>query len=153
MNTCFTLESFDRMCELIAVVDNDRAIRRALSSLLRSARYRCAMFESAEAFLASPGFGDIACVLLDVRLPGINGLELQRRLNQGGCRVPVIYVTALVDGRFRERALTQGATAYFAKPFDGEALLGAIGNVLRRPLPQPELRELGITWTEAEDRP
>jgi len=120
---------------LIAVVEDDEAIRGAVSSLVRSARYRCAAFASAEAFLESRKFDDVRCVLLDVRLPGMDGFDLHLRLNQmslnrmGGA-IPVIYVTAARDGTLRERALHLGAAAWFPKPFDGEGLLSAIGDAL-----------------------
>lgn len=115
---------------LVAVVDDDAAVRVAISSLLRSAGYRCATFDSAEVFLASCRVSEIDCVLLDIRMPGMSGLDLHLALTQMDHPAPVIYVTATHDGRLRERALSQGAAAFLAKTFDGEHLLNAIRLVL-----------------------
>lgn len=122
---------------LIVIIENDEAIRGAVSSLVRSARYRCAAFASAEAFLESGKFDEVSCVLLDVRLPGMDGFDLHLRLNEMSANqirgaIPVIYVTAARGGTLRERALHQGAAAWFPKPFDHEGLLSAIGGALNK---------------------
>ena len=115
---------------LVAVVDDDAAVRVAISSLLRSAGYRCATFDSAEGFLASGCMSEIDCVLLDIRMPGMSGLDLHLALTQMNHPAPVIYVTATHDGGLRERALSQGAAAFLAKTFDDEHLLNTIRLVL-----------------------
>jgi FixJ family two-component response regulator len=115
---------------LIAVVDDDAAVRQGIGSLLRSAGYRCAIFECAEVFLASDRVSEIDCILLDIRMPGMSGLDLHLALTRMNHPAPVIYVTATHDGGLRERALSQGAAAFFAKTFEDEDLL----NVLRRVL-------------------
>jgi FixJ family two-component response regulator len=111
---------------LIAVVDDEHGICHAVSSLLRSAGYRCVAFGSAEAFLESGRLADTDCLLLDVRMPGMDGTDLHLRLKQMLCHIPVIYVTAALDARLRERAFRQGAIAFLPKPFDDEELLSAI---------------------------
>lgn len=115
---------------LIAVVDDDESICRAISSLVRSTGYRCAAFGSAEAFLDSGVLSGTACILLDIRMPGMGGLDLQWTLVTMGCAVPIIYVTATKDALLRERAFRQGASAFLGKPFDAEELLRAIARVL-----------------------
>jgi FixJ family two-component response regulator len=111
---------------LIGVVDDDESVRDALSSLIRSAGYRCAVFPSAEAFLDSGQLGETDCALLDVRMPGLSGLQLQARLREIRSSLPVIFVTAQADEELRKRALRDGAAAFLGKPFNDEALLAAI---------------------------
>ena len=110
----------------VVVVDDDHAVRLAISSLVRSAGCRCATFESAEDFLQADGHGDADCILLDIRMPGMDGLDLHLALGGMNCRVPVIYVTANADGPARNRALLQGARAVLRKPFDDDELLSLI---------------------------
>lgn len=114
----------------IAVIDDDHGICHAISSLVRSAGYRCATFGSAEAFLASGRLGDTDCITLDIRMPGMDGLDLQLILSQMNCDIPTVYVTATVDSAARERAIRQRAVAFLAKPFDDEDLLNAIDDAL-----------------------
>jgi FixJ family two-component response regulator len=111
---------------LIGVVDDDESVRDALSSLIRSAGYRCAVFPSAEAFLDSGQLDETDCALLDVRMPGLSGLQLQARLREIRSSLPVIFVTAQADEELRKRALRDGAAAFLGKPFNDEALLAAI---------------------------
>jgi FixJ family two-component response regulator len=118
---------------LVAVVDDDAAVRAAISSLLRSAGYQCATFDSAEVFFASACVSEIDCVLLDIRMPGMSGLDLHAALIQMNHRAPVLYVTATHDSRLRERALSLGAAAFLAKTLDDEHLLNTIQLVLNRP--------------------
>jgi FixJ family two-component response regulator len=114
----------------IGVVDDDESIRDALSSLLRSAGYECDLFPSAEAFLESGSLGDTDCMVLDVRMPGLSGLDLQLKLHEMNPPVPVIFVTGHADYQMRAKALAQGAAAFFGKPFSDEALLSAISSAL-----------------------
>ena len=97
-----------------------------MSSLLRSAGYRCAIFDSAETFLASGSLRDVRCMLLDVRMPGMSGLDLHQMLRRMSCDIPVIYVSAAHDVGSRERALAQGAVAFLTKAFGHDDLLNAI---------------------------
>jgi FixJ family two-component response regulator len=121
----------EKVVSLIGVVDDDESIRDALSSLLRSAGYKCALFPSAEAFLESGRFGETDCMVLDVRMPGLSGLDLQVKLREMNCPIPVIFVTGHADYQVRAKALAQGAAGFLGKPFSDEALLGAISSALR----------------------
>jgi FixJ family two-component response regulator len=119
-----------RGAPLIAVVDDDAAVCEGISSLLRSAGYRCVTFASAEALLASSVPGEIDCILLDIRLPGMSGLDLHLELTRIKRAVPVIYVTAASEDALRQRALSQGAIAVLTKTFKDHDLLNAIGSAL-----------------------
>ena len=111
---------------LVGVIDDDAGVCEAISSLLRSAGYRCATFNSAEVFLASVRVSEIDCILLDISMPGMSGLDLHLALTRMRHPAPVIYVTATHDGGVRERALSLGAAAFLAKTFEDEQLLDAI---------------------------
>jgi FixJ family two-component response regulator len=111
---------------LIATVDDDDALRTSLDNLLRSVGFRVHGFASAEAFLQAPPAPETACLLLDVRLPGMNGLELQRQLGVMHWQIPIIFVTAYADDDVRAHALAAGAIAVLAKPCREEDLLHAI---------------------------
>ena len=115
----------------ISVVDDDDSIRRATKSLLRSVGYDVETFASAELFLESKGLRETACLVLDVRMSGMNGLELQHRLNEATSQVPIIFVTAHDEGFQRETAMEAGATHFFRKPFDADVFLSAIRAVVR----------------------
>jgi FixJ family two-component response regulator len=116
----------EKVVSLISVLDDDESIRDALSSLLRSAGYKCALFPSVEAFLDSGRLGETDCMVLDIQMPGLNGLDLQRKLREMNSSIPVIFVTGHADYQLRAKALAQGAAGFFGKPFSDEALLGAI---------------------------
>ena len=111
---------------LIVIVDDDESIRDALTSLLRSVGWRAEGFTSAEAFLQSGQVHTTACLLLDVQLPGVSGLELQRQLRSSQARMPIIFLTAHGHEAMCAQALQAGAVAFFAKPFDDTALLEVI---------------------------
>jgi len=115
---------------LIAIVDDDASIRDALTSLLRAVGWRAEGFATAEAFLQSGQVHTTACLLLDVRLPGSSGLELQRQLRSSQARIPIIFITAHGNDAMRAQALHAGAVAFFAKPFNDTALLEAIHTAL-----------------------
>jgi FixJ family two-component response regulator len=115
---------------LIGVVDDEESVRDALSSLIRSAGYRCMVFPSAEAFLDSGDVPNTDCTVLDVRMPGLSGLELQRRLRELRSSIPVVFVTGHADEFQRAEALKDGAIAFLNKPFSDEAILGAIRSAL-----------------------
>jgi FixJ family two-component response regulator len=108
---------------LIATVDDDRRVRESVQSVLESAGYEAVAFESAEAFLESGALSRVNCVIADVRLPGMNGTELQRRIRQEHRQMPVIFITAHDDDDVRRQALRDGAIAFLVKPFDGGDLL------------------------------
>ena len=116
---------------LIAIVDDDDALRTSLDDLLRSLGFRTQDFSSAEAFLSANQARDTACLILDVRMPGMNGLELQRQLAAANWQIPIIFMTAHADAEARARALEAGAVAFLYKPFHEEGLLTAIDAVLK----------------------
>jgi FixJ family two-component response regulator len=108
---------------LVAAVDDDRRVRESIQSVLESAGYEAAMFGSAEEFLDSGVLPQATCVIADVRLPGLNGLELQRRIRQERAQLPVIFITAHDDDDIRQLALRDGAVDFMVKPFDAAQLL------------------------------
>ena len=111
---------------LISIVDDEESIREAIESLLRSVGFRTQTFASAEQFLQSDQIETTACLILDVRMPGMSGLELQRQLMATQYRIPIVFVTAHGDEEARARALQEGAVEFLLKPFSEEALLNAI---------------------------
>ena len=117
---------------VISIVDDDESIRAATKGLLRSVGYEVETFASADLFLESGALRETECLILDIRMPGIDGLELQRRLNVEECHVPVIFVTAHDDKTNRRNALEAGARAVFHKPFDAHELVAAIQSALGR---------------------
>ena len=116
---------------LIAIVDDDDALRNSLDNLLRSVGFRVQGFSSAEAFLQAKQANETACLILDVRMAGMNGLDLQRQLVAANWRIPIIFVTAYADDDARERALVAGAVAFLYKPCREEDLLSAIDAILK----------------------
>jgi FixJ family two-component response regulator len=117
---------------LIAIVDDDDALRDSLDDLLQSVGFRTHGFASAEAFLQSPQVHETACLLLDVRLPGMNGLALQRQMGAANWQIPIIFITSHVDDQAHARALAAGAVAFLYKPCREEDLLNAIDVALTR---------------------
>src|SRR6267378_1463262 len=101
----------------ISIVDDDPAVRDALWRLMDSAGLAATAFSSAEEFLASPSRDETTCLILDVRMPGMNGLELQRHLVASNWKVPIIFMSANAEAGVRERALQAGAVEFFEKPF------------------------------------
>jgi FixJ family two-component response regulator len=110
----------------VYVVDDDESIRRALKRLLRSAGYHAVTFNSAEDFMETTSGRGEGCLVLDIRLPGMTGLDLQAKLAALGGKYPVIFMTAHDNPQWREMAKKAGAVAYLRKPFDEESLLNAI---------------------------
>jgi len=119
------------MPSLVAVIDDDHAVRESSESLIRSAGFAVRVFDSAEQFLNSPYLRKAACLVLDVRMPGMSGPELRRKLLSEGYEVPVIFITAAADEEAKARELTNGAVAYLTKPFDEQELLPAIDRALK----------------------
>jgi FixJ family two-component response regulator len=112
--------------KLVAIVDDDDSMRGALQGLMKAAGLPAQAFPSAEDFLNSGRQHQTACLIADIRMPGISGLELQARLNTEQCRIPTIFITAHGDERMRMQALRAGAVEFLAKPFDDEALLESV---------------------------
>ena len=118
--------------QLVAIVDDDDSVRGTLQELLRSAGFPSLAFESAEAFLGSGHQQETACLITDIRMPGMSGLELQARLNAERCRIPTIFITAHGDEEMRFQALRAGAVEFLPKPFDDEVLIESIRAALNR---------------------
>ena len=115
---------------MVVGVDDDLRIRESIARLAKSAGYTPIMFPSSEALLASGALDRADCLISDVRMPGINGLELQRRVRVEHPGLPVILISGHLDEQVRERALREGAVAFLYKPFDGEELLRVIQRAL-----------------------
>jgi FixJ family two-component response regulator len=111
---------------VVYVVDDDESVRRALKRLLKSTGYHAITFESAEHFMEAIAGRGRGCLVLDIRLPGMTGLDLQDKLASSGATYPIIFMTAHDNPQWQERAKKAGALAYLKKPFDEQALLGAI---------------------------
>jgi FixJ family two-component response regulator len=120
-----------RTLSIISVVDDDDSVRESLQCLIRSFGFAVEAFASAEEFLTSDRLRDTRCLILDVRMPGMNGIELQRRLAASHREIPVIFITAHGDESTRSQALRDGAVDYLLKPFTEEALLSAIHAALK----------------------
>jgi FixJ family two-component response regulator len=112
--------------KVVAIVDDDDLMRSALQGLLKAVGLPARTFASAEEFLMSGQQHEAACLIADIRMPGMSGLELQAKLNADHCRIPTIFVTAHGDARMRMQALRAGAVEFLAKPFDNEALLESV---------------------------
>ncbi len=115
---------------LISVVDDDESIRRTTKLLIESFGYRASVFESAEAFLRSGELHDTSCLIVDVHMPGINGLQLQSQLAAEGCAIPIIFITAYGNEESSRKAMQAGAVAFLDKPFSDEQLLKTIRSAL-----------------------
>ena len=117
---------------LVAVVDDDESVQRALQDLIESDGLPALCFSSAEQFLGSEARGKAACLIADIRMPGMSGLELQAKLKAERCRIPVIFITAHGDAGIRIHAMRQGAVEFLSKPFDGAVLLEIVHTALER---------------------
>ncbi|HTT65685.1 MAG TPA: response regulator [Bryobacteraceae bacterium] len=116
--------------DLVAVIDDDKSVRNSIKTLLRSAGYRVETFESAETFLESGMAIQTGCLILDIRLPGMDGLELQVRLQDRDSHLPIIFITGHADGSLRQRVLQAGAVEMLQKPFAPNSLLSALETAL-----------------------
>ena len=112
--------------KMVAVIEDDESYRVAVQRLLKSAGLLVQAFGSAEAFLSSGQQHETGCLISDIRMPGMSGLELQSKLNSDHCPIPTIFITAHGDEKMRLQAMRGGAVKFFAKPFDGETLLEAV---------------------------
>ena len=119
----------------ISIVDDDDSLRNSLNNLLRSLGFRADGFSSAEAFLTSSRLHETGCLLLDVRMPGMSGLDLQRQLRAANSRIPIVFITSHADDDARARALQAGSVAFLYKPCRKEALLEAIDSALNHKVP------------------
>jgi FixJ family two-component response regulator len=108
---------------LVAIVDDDESMRNAVQGLLKAAGFPAQAFASAEEFLKSGLQHNTGCLIADIRMPGMSGLELQAQLNAERCKIPIIFITAHGDAKMRMQALRAGAVEFLAKPFADEVLL------------------------------
>ena len=115
---------------VIAIVDDDELFRRATTSFVRSLGYGTAAFDSAEAFLKSDRIRDADCVITDVQMPGMSGIELQGRLIAQGHCLPIIFITAFPEIKVRAQALADGAIGFLAKPFNDQGLIACLNEAL-----------------------
>jgi FixJ family two-component response regulator len=112
--------------KLVAILDDDESMRSALQGLLKAAGLPAQAFASAEDFLKSGQQHQTACLIADIRMPGMSGLELQAQLNAERCKIPTIFITAHGDTKMRMQALRAGAVEFLSKPFDDEVLLESV---------------------------
>lgn len=117
---------------MVAVIEDDESYRIAVQRLLKSAGLSVQSFPSAEAFLNSGRQHETGCLITDIRMPGMSGLELQSKLNSEHCPIPTIFITAHGDEKLRMQAMRGGAVKFLAKPFDGETLLEAVRVALKQ---------------------
>jgi len=121
-----------RNSSFVAIVDDDDLMRGALQGLLKASELTVHAFASAEEFLNSQDHGHAACLIADIRMPGMSGLDLQARLNAEQIRIPTIFITAHGDARMRMQAMRAGAVEFLEKPFDDEVLLASVRAALER---------------------
>jgi len=117
---------------MIAIVDDDESVREATKSLVRSLGYEAATFGSAEEFLGSSQLKTTACLITDVRMPGMSGVELQDRLIADGRSLPTVFISAFSDETAQQKVLESGAVGYLHKPFDEDRLIACIDTALKR---------------------
>jgi FixJ family two-component response regulator len=115
---------------VISIVDDDKSVREAAKMLVRSLGYATATFASAEEFLESGRLQDTACLITDVQMPGMSGVDLQSHLTAGGHCTPVIFVTAYPEESIRERALGAGAFGFLSKPFSEDSLIACLDRAM-----------------------
>src|SRR6266852_8574278 len=123
--------AIQRKTKLVAIVDDDDSMRTALQGLLKAVGLPAQAFASGEEFLKSGQQHQIACLIADIRMPGMSGLELQAKLNAERRRIPIIFITAHGDEKMRMQALRAGAVEFMAKPFNDEALLESVRAALQ----------------------
>jgi len=117
--------------KLIAVVDDDELVRLALQRLLKAAGFDVTVFGSAEDLLKSGQLPEIECLIADIRMPGMSGLDLQVKLKAEGCAIPIIFITAHGDEKMRLQAMRAGAVGFLAKPFNSDVLLDRLRAALK----------------------
>ena len=121
-----------RRVGIVAIVDDDEDLREALASLLKASRFTIDSFPTAEAFLEFPRRKETGCLILDVRLPGMSGIELQKRLVDEGDRFPIVFISANGDDSVRDLVIKTGAVAFLTKPVRSQTLLSEIDAALKR---------------------
>ena len=121
----------EKRAKMVAVVEDDESYRAALQRLLKSAGFQVRSFASAEDFLNSGQQHETACLIADIRMPGMSGLDLKAKLNADHCPIPTIFITAHGDEKIRLQAMRGGAVKFLTKPFDSENLLGSVRIALK----------------------
>ena len=122
----------------VAIVDDDRSLQRALKDLMESAGLAARCYGSAEEFLESDLCDQTGCLVLDILMPAMSGLELQAKLNALGSRIPIIFITARGDVKLKTQAMKAGAVEFLSKPFDDDVLLETVRAALRGSTPSQE---------------
>jgi FixJ family two-component response regulator len=115
---------------MISIIDDDESVREATRGLLRSLGFNANAFASSEDFLQSNRINDTSCLITDIQMPGLSGVELQSLLLAQGHRTPIIFITAFPEERIRSRVLKAGAIGFLSKPFDEECLIGCLDRAL-----------------------
>jgi FixJ family two-component response regulator len=115
---------------LISIVDDDGIVRQAIESLVTSLGFPASVFPSAEAFLQSPQVAETSCLISDIQMPNVSGVQLQERLVDLGLSIPTIFITAYPDDTVRARVLDRGAIGFLLKPFNAQALIDCIDSAL-----------------------
>jgi FixJ family two-component response regulator len=125
------IEKEKELVPLISIVDDDESVREATMGFLTNMGYRAKVFSSASELLGSPLLNETKCLILDLRMPGMNGLQLQGRLTADGRRIPIIFISAHDNQECQAEAMRGGAKAFLIKPFGEKAMLSAIVNALQ----------------------
>jgi FixJ family two-component response regulator len=120
-----------REVPVVTIIDDDEAVRIAMQSLLKSLGYVVYMFASAEDYLCSPRVNDTSCLIADVQMPGMKGIDLQHHLIGKGRRTPMIFITAVAEETIRMRALEAGAVGFLSEPFDEQTLIKGLDRALK----------------------
>jgi FixJ family two-component response regulator len=145
-NPIITETRFDRgerqmsHTELVSIVDDDPLAREGIKELVESLGYKALAFVSAQDFLQSGAIAKTGCLITDLQMPGLNGLELQERLQAGGYNTPVILITAYPNEKHRSRAMSAGAIGFLSKPFEEQSLLECLTIAMKRPQVSPAAR-------------
>src|SRR6202011_6110980 len=124
--------SSEQSSRLIAIVDDDKSVQTALQDLIESEGMSALCFDSAEQFLDSGAKHRVACLIADIRMPGMSGVELQAKLTAERCRIPIIFITGRGDIPLAVSAMKEGASDFFTKPVDGAALLSSVERALQQ---------------------
>jgi FixJ family two-component response regulator len=117
---------------VVSIVDDDTSVRVATARLLRALGFSVYAFPSADEFLSSPRLTDTSCLILDVQMPGMSGIELQQHLIAHGHEVPTVFITAIPEDYVREQAINAGAVCFLSKPFDDSQLMACVEQALTR---------------------
>jgi FixJ family two-component response regulator len=115
---------------VISIIDDDASVREATARLIRSLGYQAALFSSAEEYLRSDRLTDSSCLITDLNMPGMNGVDLQNRLIAAGYRTPMIFMTAYFEQKVRDRVMDAGASGFLRKPFEEKSLIECLDRAL-----------------------